>query len=749
MFHQRPSMPFSATRQRGSVLIQFAIFLSIIVLILGVVDFGYSFYAKRDLQRIADLAAMEAVQDLDPSNLSIVIHCEKAGHSSIDKNWPAPLNPVSKAVKCGEWSAKKYPAPRHFSSSATPANAAQVILLGESPRFIPGFWSREIRAEAIAQRSAPSASFQIGSQLLSLDNNALLGRVLKLVGLDVSKLTVLDSEGVANAKIAPSGLLKALGVNLGLDGLSALTPDQVASVNNLTLLQVINTSLDVADNDALKASLQAIIPVLSNAKVGATRLLDMKVPLLGDQSSGAPGILTFLSLGKDTSPNGAALDAQIGLGQLLKTAIMLGANGHALQVPELSIGNFLQTNLTVVEPPTIAVGPIGTKANSAQVRANLKIDSDGLPALGPLLTLMKLRVNLPISIEGVSGDATLNDIYCPDPDRNNQPSIDLGVISRIAGISIGDTTKSSTDPANLLIQTPLGGLGVRGPIKATALQSKSERINLIEGEAQWSQSNPLLIGDTLESLTNAIFNLLGGIFSPPTLDPMWSGMTTEGSPTDVKNAQIASLAKLYLEATKVNGFYNVAGATDLILKGTGTPGAEGYVGKLVDSDFNISHALPVSCVIALCPISTWKDGTFSQTFRAYTSEPGSLLDLLGISTIGNGYTSCSGLLSALLAWNSCVLSNLNTLLKQNSTHVNLTDTNSLVNSLKDKSSSSVTCNGALCVLLSPLLTPLKWLLNGLGSAVLSPILNNVLGLQLGRSEVKALDINCNAAQLVF
>lgn len=741
--HQRA---FAPPQERGSVLIQFAIFLSVLVLILGVVDLGYSYYAKRDLQRIADLAALEAVQSIDPSANTNVAGCVAAGKLSVDKNWPAPLNPSPAQVQCGEWKWNKNTADKrlNFTASKTPLNAAHVVLQGESPRFIPGFWNRTVVAEAIAQRSEPSAAFQIGAQLLALNGDAPLGKILGLVGLDVNKLTVLDSAGVANAKITPAGLLKALGVDLGIDGLAALSPEQALKLSNLTLLQILDASAEVASDSAAKVGLKAVIDILKDAKIDSFRLLDMKTPLLGDQSTGSAGLLAFLSLGKESSPNGAALETQIGLGELVKTAIMVGANGHSLQIPNTQLLGAVKLNLTVVEPPTIAVGPIGTKANSAQVRADVNIDSNDIPLAGSVLSALGLRIKLPIKVEGVSADATLTDIYCPDPDRDNQPSIDLGVVSRVAKIFIGDPSKSGSDDANLLVKTPLS-LNVRGPISATVLGSRSETTNLIEDETKMTQVNPLLLGDTLKSLTDAIFNLLGGIFAPPFNSSAWSGMTTDGSAADAQKAQIDMLAEYYLESTKVNGMYNVDAATQLVLNGKGTKGQDGYIAPLVDSDFLIPKAIPTTCVITACLPQFWKDGKFSEAFKTYTGVPGGLLDVLGISTLGNGYTNCAGLLSALLAWNTCVKNNLKNLLKNNSSHANLTNSNALVDSLKNGS----TCPGALCMLLNPLLEPVKWLLNGVGEAILSPLLNKVLGLDIGRSEVKALDIRCNTAQLVY
>lgn len=742
--------------QGGSVLIQFAVFLSIIVLILGVVDLGYSFYAKRDLQRIADLAAIEAVQGIDFQAPTSTAACVAAGDQSVVKNWPSPLSQVSKTVVCGEWSSKKYAAPYYFKDNATPLNAAHVVLEGESPSFVPAPWNRNIRAEAIAQRSAPTAAFQIGSQLLNLNEDAPLGKLLTLIGLDARMLTVLDANGLANAKISPSGLLKALGVDLGVDGLSALTPDQLTFLNNLTLLQIMNASLELISDNTLKADINAAIAAIKDLKIGSVKLLDTSMPLLGDSSTGAPGIFTFLSLGKNDSPNGAALDAKVSIGEVLKTAIMIAADGHSLQINDTHLLNTVKLGLTVVEPPTIAVGPIGTKANSAQVRADIDIDSAKIPILGGLLANLPgggLRINLPVKVESVSADATLTEVYCPDPDRGNQPSIDLGVQSRVAKITIGHPELSGADPQNVLVKTPLS-LNVRGPITTSVLEARAESVNLVKGQTETTKENALLLGDTVGSLTDALFSLLGGLFSPPILSSNWQGMGLDGSAQDVRDAQIEMLAKLYLEETKVNGFYKVDDALKLILEGRGSVGSDGYLGVLVKDNFQMSHGIPtMQCLETLglyaCPIKYWGAGTFSASFTALTSKPLGLLNVVGIPALDGGYFSCAGLLSSLVNWNGCVLGNLNNLLKLNFSHVNLTDANALIAALKNKGADTVTCPGVLCQLLKPVLDPVKWLLNGLGEGILSPLLTKVLGLELGRNEVRAIDISCNSAQLVF
>ncbi|MCD2512158.1 TadG family pilus assembly protein [Comamonas endophytica] len=742
-----------ARRQRGSLMVQLALFLSVTLLILGIVDLGYSFYAKRDLQRIADLAAIEAVQG---SGANDTAACEAAGLRSVVSNWPAPIasgpHLAAEAVRCGEWNAARHPGPRHFLAGGERINAAQVVLEGESPRFVPGPWSRRVRAEAIAQRTDPASAFQVGAQLLNLQPDAALGRLLTLIGLDVGQLTLLDSEGLANARITPAGLLEALGVDLGIEGLAVLTAQQLADLNSLTLLQILEASLAVLSDHTLEAGVRASIDIIRELRIEGVRLLDTTVPLLGDSSAGTHGIFTFLSLGQSTSPNLAALDAQVNLGAVLNTAIMLAAQGHALQIQDTSLLGSVKLGLTVVEPPTIAVGPPGTTGHSAQVRLDLDIDSRGLPLLGNLLDLLGVRIRLPIRVEGVSATGTLledNGVNC----RAHPPTLDMDVASRIAGITIGYPELGAAHPDNLLIKTPLS-LDVRGPISVDALASRQQLEGIAKGESQWTDAlgtpgNPLLPGNLLDSLADAIFQLLGGLFSPPILHSGWQGMSTEGSATATRDAQIEALAKLYLEESKSGGFYRIDPAIDLLLHGRGSAGADGYLARLVTSDFSFANAIPRSCLLVICAPAEWSSGTFSQAFKAYTSTTYGVLDLVGVSTLGNGYTSCAGLLSSLLAWNSCVLANLNNLLKQHHTQVNLTDANALVDSLKNTASASVTCNGALCVLLKPVLDPLKALLNGVGRAILSPLLDQVLGLELGRSEVRALDINCNTAELVF
>lgn len=101
---QAPSQIHRSMRQDGSILVQFALILGVLIAILGIVDVGYMYYAKRDLQRIADLAALEAVSGLDYGEGGSA-NCQLKGRNSIQDNWPAALaiDQANTAITCGNW----------------------------------------------------------------------------------------------------------------------------------------------------------------------------------------------------------------------------------------------------------------------------------------------------------------------------------------------------------------------------------------------------------------------------------------------------------------------------------------------------------------------------------------------------------------------------------------------------------------------------------------------------------------------
>ncbi|NLY64705.1 MAG: hypothetical protein GX070_07105 [Alcaligenaceae bacterium] len=732
-------------RQRGSIIVPVAVSLLVGLILLGGVQLGYYFYMKRELQNTADMAVLSGVQMLSES-------CQKAKDTtkaSITQNFGHDTLDDNKIVmECGTWRAD-LPAPRHFTNTANSDgrfNALRVTINYDALPFMPFSSEAEIGVEAIAKSNVPVAAFQVGSQLLRFDNEALLGGVLGLVGLDVNSLTLLDSEGLANTKITPAGLLDLLGVDLGIGGLGALTPNGVADINNLTLLNLVDASVNAVTDSTLGVQLEALRAKLLDLNLGG-----VKIPI--GNADNQSGLFAFLGIGNagGDEPLGSALDVQLGLGDILKTAIALGANGHALEVPSLSVLGAVKAKLSIVEPPVIAIGPVGTTGHSAQIRLWLDIDTDNLLGglLKPLVSgLLGTRVHLPVAIDVVSGTGTLEKLEC----SRKPQTMDISVRSRVLNVCVG-----GMDAASIMSDKRACEVGLQetelvrllhlpvlsGKLHIEPLEYTESVENLEVGQTVSTRPNPLQLGNTVDNLVTGLLNLLSGLLRPPVAMDGWEG-NYQTNPELIPN-----LLESYLEASEVNGFYNVDKVTQLVLQGSGNSGDEGYMPKLLTEDFTFDRAIPDTCLVKACPSSTWKRGTFSDALHAYTSIPYGLLELVGIPWMGNNFQNCAGLLSSLLGWNACVKHNLTELFKQHQGKISTVNPDSAeIQSIFDASAKEVTCNGALCVLLKPVLNLLKPILNGVG-LLLTTLLDGVLGLELGRTDVTALAIGCDPAQLVY
>jgi hypothetical protein len=157
--------------------------------------------------------------------------------------------------------------------------------------------------------------------------------------------------------------------------------------------------------------------------------------------------------------------------------------------------------------------------------------------------------------------------------------------------------------------------------------------------------------------------------------------------------------------------------------------------------------VPYACGAGL--LTCFKDGSVWEGYRATVTGQGlGLLDgLLGTLLGGLVINRCSGLLSALLAYNACVKGNLASYMQ--TAPAGVLDAYQGSGSVTDPATNAVACSGLLCTLLRPVLEGLlKPLLNGVGT-LLSTTLAHVLGIELGRTDVHLQTTQCNPAQLVY
>lgn len=529
-------------KQQGAFSIMTAFLLLMLMMFLALIlDSGRLYLEQRKLQKIADTAALGALlilpdghcaTDYDRTRLGAVDNAATNGFHDSD--------PRALEVHCAslevDGNGRRH-AVHDASGPAVEVTAFHRVpssLILQVGNVFNSSTPREItlRATAVAARDEPVAVFTVGSQLLRLNNSKLLGTLLTAVGLKPETLTLLDSIGLANASITPSGLLAALGVNVGIEQLKALSPEGLVDlvhtkVGALGITKLIDASIQLVDDSVLKADLTALqLRLLSEAEI----LKDLNLHLFGTPTS--PGLLSLSTDGDGSI--GAALDARINLGDLLSTSLLIGAQGRALAIgapdasgaPTEALGllNTVTLQAGVVEPPSIGVGPVGTTAYNAQVRLKLEVNTSA-GILGPLLELLGTSIHLPIIVDLANASGEVTALSCDGPD----PSASIELVSAIGSACIGNmpadtlwsTRGSCVDNVRDLSLVRLLSLNLlSGSVALPLLRAPAEELVFRQEDLPQTQSgrpNPLHIGTLIDDLVKELLGLLGNANVPEKL----------------------------------------------------------------------------------------------------------------------------------------------------------------------------------------------------------------------------------------
>lgn len=423
--HYRPS-PLRSRNQKGSVLIQFALLALVLLTILGVVQIGYMYSTKRDLQRIADLAALEAVNGINRNaEKSTCMNAVDAGANSIEKQWPLDVTPqaasYSAMVDCGAWDSSK----GYISGGSIFTNAAHVTLTGQSLQLVPFTGNRLVTAQATAAIPNDAiASFAIGAGVARLDEGPLNNFLSMLLGTKVT-LSAADYNGLANSKINLLGFKNAVSLGAG-------TYDELLTTT-VKMKQLLETSIDLASKsheataDVAVNALDKILTILIPLDLSGTAIHLLK--------NGAQKGLVDLGLNK-LNPD-TALNADVSALNLLLVGLQIANKDSALKLSNTGIDlkpiADIELEAKIIEPPVIATGRPGmdgsgkylTTAHSGQIRIFIRLKA--LTALGGKNDLLNLNllvasvkvslpagqaIDLPIYVEVGSADGRLEDIMC-------------------------------------------------------------------------------------------------------------------------------------------------------------------------------------------------------------------------------------------------------------------------------------------------------------------------------------------------
>ena len=691
-------------RQSGSIVINTAIALSLIVIALIGTELGYLFFVKRELQKTADLAAIAGGSAVQPAD------CTAARAAALG-NAGQNLIGFTPTVACGRWDPAQG-TERNFIADQTAFNAVHVVIEGAPPpllAFFPG--ERSLRAEAVAAATDPMASFSVGSTLLRT-GDSVLGDLLKGIGLDLTGTSLVGYDGLAQVQITPGGLLQALGINVASDiGVGEL--NTLLAAETVQLGQLLNAIVTLGGQDTLLASNAALL----NAVATRLGVPDLEVQL-GSLANGPSGL--FAEIVAPGANAASALNVGVNAMDLLYSSIGVATQKHALAVNGLSMAGLVSAKTVLIEPPSVAIGGVGATAYTAQLRTWIEVNTSNLLVIGQLV-----QVKLPIMVDVVNGRGTLTEMCTPalrKPDGTERASI--AVNASIVKVCVG---RPGANPANEnqifstsascdqtladedLLRVGLGPVNLvslRTHLKMDALPLQAS-VTLAAGETG-TVGNDLLLGSTVQNITDALLATL----LVETLDrgPTLSLAQRQTMAQNLWNAQGAACGS---RACRVARLTTIKANME-----NSTSGLGGFLGGLSQE------------VLALL------NNTLALNVQGLLTGVGNLVgglltglgDVLG-AVLGGLIGGCTAVIGSNDA--ACV--------------------SGITSSLDGNSSASGnTVPNAITALTGYVLQLLRPVLDAIGSNVLTPILHDLLGLHLGQIDVNLRTLNCQArAHLVY
>lgn len=406
-----PRMQFRGpTAQRGAIGLMAALTLGLAMMfMLLVVDSGRLYLEQRKLQRVADVAALEAVtRDGDClANLTAA----KYSKESASRNGFTVADGTTLSTSCGVLKTGTDNL-RSFTLDASKKDAIRVVATRVVPTSIaagigalftsgPTRLNTQLTATAVSAPAVlpPLAMLTIGSTLLVVDStksaalNLLLGKMLggKL------DLSLAGWQGLVDTNI-----------NL-LSYLNQLAIDAHVSAGNYT--ELLNTSIGL--NQLLDTAITVLTAGGTTTSLAVSGLTDLKA------AAGSTSLVLGQLLQLQTATPSSALNTNLQVFQLVEAFVQLANSKNGivasipLNIPALVNGS---VQVKVIEPPQLSAfgNPALAKANpmgadrifvrTAQVRTVLSLN---LPLLSGITGLIDAIASTPV-VGGVTN--ALNDL---------------------------------------------------------------------------------------------------------------------------------------------------------------------------------------------------------------------------------------------------------------------------------------------------------------------------------------------------
>ncbi len=466
-------------RQSGSVATLGALWLMVAVICLTTIDIGNVFWQKRELQKIADLAALAgATGDLDNGfcQSNSASNSKFNGYEKVPESYP------------GNWVPKGNDNKAFFQKNINPYNACYVKVTRNVPFFfIFGSGAnagREVVAEAVAKQTRARVA-QVGVRSKALEIDTTKSPILDLVvgGLLGGKIKIdaVGWQGLAKANINLLSFLKALAVNVNLD---AADYQKVLSTN-IGVGVVLDAMASVLSRDStLSVAADALKILSAQAKLSSLKLN------LGN-------LLGVSSPAKD-----AALDTQLNVLDLVQASLQLANKDHAVQlglpIDLLGVAG-VNLSLTVIESPQYGIGDPEYQdivAKTGQVKLSIGVGT--LFGLNP--------VSLDVGINAVNGKAVA---------YRGKYSCDSG--NKFLNIEGSSSLVEINKLKLVVLWIPVIDTGERPPSLANGAQAfkiqpvKNVQEKLEDSDWMKLNSNSNIMGSVVGSVVDLIYSLLPNI----------------------------------------------------------------------------------------------------------------------------------------------------------------------------------------------------------------------------------------------
>ncbi|AZD90137.1 MULTISPECIES: TadG family pilus assembly protein [Pseudomonas] len=474
-----PRTQFSGpARQRGAIGLIGALALGTAVLCtLVVVDSGRLYLDQRELQRVADNAALEAVARGG--------NCQAGGSADRYAKESAARNGFDgiPETTCGSLQTGADNL-RTFSPNASQASAIRVVVSERVPTSIalgvtnlfsdnPVSATTSLSATAVAaQPKPPLAQLTIRSTLVDL--NLLNGALGGLAGSAIN-VSLLGWQGLVDTDISLLSYLNQLAIDLNV---SAGNYSELLDVDT-DITQLLQTAISVAQRNG--ATLE-VLTALGSIKAAAINTVPVK---LGD----------LLKLQTGTAD--AGLDANVQLLSLVKAFLQLASSqsAAAVELPVSVLGLAgVTTRVKIVSPPEFAIGnpelaaadPLGPNriyVRTAQVRALLTVDlsliNSVLQAVNTLLSPVVVTLNTVLSANLsciLGGSCVKTDLLILPDGANLDVSLEVAAgDSHVTGYTcVSDSDNSlSVDTTTAAVKLKVGRVDASNWASSTAQVSVS------------------------------------------------------------------------------------------------------------------------------------------------------------------------------------------------------------------------------------------------------------------------------------